>query len=144
MPGLSPHDRAHSRMLSYVVSVLSLMEIFSPQTDNGRCPCGTQFCYLCRASPWKSCTCQQWDDNRLFARAHEVVQAENPRRRVALNRVLGMAENLAGRHNCQHVDFRSLRGAHRCEMCRAEMPEFIYTCLDCHIHICRRCKQNRL
>lgn len=28
------------------------------------CRCATQFCYLC-ATPWKGCTCPQWEERRL-------------------------------------------------------------------------------
>jgi hypothetical protein len=29
-------------------------------------------------------------------------------------------------------------------MCHQRMPEFIYNCTQCHLQICRRCRQNRL
>lgn len=34
------------------------------------CRCKTQFCYLC-SSPWKTCQCPRWDEQRLVTRAEE-------------------------------------------------------------------------
>ncbi|KAK5164378.1 uncharacterized protein LTR77_010074 [Saxophila tyrrhenica] len=36
------------------------------------CTCRRQFCYLCGAR-WKTCRCAQWDEQRLYARAEEVI-----------------------------------------------------------------------
>ncbi|PBP18079.1 hypothetical protein BUE80_DR010964 [Diplocarpon rosae] len=33
-----------------------------------RCPCSAEFCYAC-GERWKTCQCDQWDENRLYARA---------------------------------------------------------------------------
>jgi hypothetical protein len=113
-----------------------------------RCLCRVHFCYLCQATPWKSCTCPQWDENRLMNRAAEAVNAQNGGARAArppaLRDVLGMAEQLAGRHNCQHTHFRSLPGSHECQMCHERMPEWVYDCQQCHLQVCRRCRRNRL
>ncbi|KAH7391264.1 hypothetical protein BKA64DRAFT_579085 [Cadophora sp. MPI-SDFR-AT-0126] len=112
------------------------------------CPCKTQFCYLCAAFPWKACECPQWDEDRLMERAQEVVEIQNRGNRVAgppaLNAVLTVAENIAGRHNCQHTRFVSQRGENQCSMCQDTMPEFIYSCVNCHTLLCRRCRRNRL
>ena len=35
------------------------------------CRCKRQFCYLC-AKPWKTCSCPQFDEQRLLLRAHEL------------------------------------------------------------------------
>lgn len=34
--------------------------------ERRRCRCGGEFCYLC-ARRWKSCSCSQWDENRLLS-----------------------------------------------------------------------------
>ncbi|OJA13081.1 hypothetical protein AZE42_12040 [Rhizopogon vesiculosus] len=39
------------------------------------CRCKTEFCYLCRAS-WKTCTCPQWDEDRLLAEAEHRADAQ--------------------------------------------------------------------
>jgi hypothetical protein len=42
-----------------------------------RCPCGAQFCYTC-GQKWHTCSCPQWDENRLYDRAAQIVE-RNPR-----------------------------------------------------------------
>ena len=37
-----------------------------------RCKCRHNFCYLCGVD-WKHCPCAQWDDERLEARAEQIV-----------------------------------------------------------------------
>ncbi|WPH02842.1 putative e3 ubiquitin-protein ligase ari4 [Acrodontium crateriforme] len=44
------------------------------------CPCGAQFCYVCGLK-WKTCSCDQWDENLLLARATQLVD-RNPRRQL--------------------------------------------------------------
>lgn len=44
------------------------------------CRCSTQFCYLC-TERWKTCTCPQWDEQRLVAAAEERVNLQIGRRR---------------------------------------------------------------
>ncbi|ORY58144.1 uncharacterized protein BCR38DRAFT_353683 [Pseudomassariella vexata] len=41
------------------------------------CRCGAQFCYVCGAE-WKTCQCQQWDENRLYTRAVAIDERDNP------------------------------------------------------------------
>jgi hypothetical protein len=36
------------------------------------CRCRAEFCYVC-AAPWKTCTCPQWDEQRLLADAQRRV-----------------------------------------------------------------------
>ncbi|KAE9368753.1 hypothetical protein N431DRAFT_63747 [Stipitochalara longipes BDJ] len=112
------------------------------------CLCRVHFCYLCQATPWKSCECPQWDDERLYDRAAEAVNAQNGGARAAqppaLLDIHRMADQLEGRHNCQHTHFRSLRGTHECQMCHESMPEWVYDCQQCHLQLCRRCRRNRL
>lgn len=47
-----------------------------------RCLCGAEFCYVCGAR-WKSCTCAQWEEPRLYARATQILQRNhNPRHQL--------------------------------------------------------------
>jgi len=83
-----------------------------------------------------------------MGRAAEAVNAQNGGARAAqrpvLRVVLQMAEQLAGRHNCQHTRFRSLPGNHECQMCHERMSEWVYDCRQCHLQVCRNCRRNRL
>ncbi|KAK1721081.1 IBR finger domain-containing protein [Colletotrichum lupini] len=111
------------------------------------CPCGAQFCYLC-GERWKTCTCAQWNEERLVARANAIVD----RRADALHldaaaraqRVEREAHNLVENHQCVHPTWRSRSGGFRCEECHDFLREFIYECAQCRIHACRRCRHNRL
>lgn len=40
------------------------------------CRCRTEFCYLCQKR-WKTCTCPQWDERRLYVAAEERVQLQH-------------------------------------------------------------------
>lgn len=42
-----------------------------------RCRCRHEFCYLC-GEVWKRCACDQWDPERLLARANQVVVKKKP------------------------------------------------------------------
>ncbi|KAH8696929.1 hypothetical protein GQ44DRAFT_665987 [Phaeosphaeriaceae sp. PMI808] len=42
-----------------------------------RCRCGGEFCYLC-AKPWKTCSCSQWDENRLLLNGRAVDAPAHP------------------------------------------------------------------
>ncbi|KAF8847452.1 hypothetical protein BDZ45DRAFT_636984 [Acephala macrosclerotiorum] len=109
------------------------------------CYCGAQFCYIC-ARRWKTCLCAQWNEERLLRRANQVVA----RRPVGANplqvraQVVAAAQNLRDRHNCEHESWQYIRGQHRCEECYQTLPSFIFECRQCHIQVCRRCRQNRL
>ena len=70
------------------------------------CRCKTEFCYLCTAR-WKTCTCTQWDEQRLLVAAAERVdlqyrpnwhrgpQRDNPQI-LALRRMVGPTPNSRG------------------------------------------------
>ncbi|KAI3323796.1 hypothetical protein HD806DRAFT_495616 [Xylariaceae sp. AK1471] len=126
------------------------------------CKCRAEFCYRC-GTPWKNCACAHWDERRLLDRAAEIydrgrnprdenldVAGVNPepvaaRRHTARQAGIGrIVENLRVNHECNHQQWRHLRGARRCEECRDMMPLFIYECEQCNIAACRRCKDNRL
>ena len=54
------------------ITYVSLIPNSSVNTDLNRCPCGSQFCYVC-ARRWTTCQCAQWNEDRLLARANQVV-----------------------------------------------------------------------
>ncbi|KAK1980906.1 IBR finger domain-containing protein [Colletotrichum cereale] len=111
------------------------------------CRCGAQFCYSC-GYQWKTCACDQWNEERLYARANALVDREpdahfmNPEGRA--RQVEREAQNLVINHQCTHNTWRSRSGAHRCEECHDRLPLFIYECARCRIRACRRCRFNRL
>ncbi|OLN81204.1 putative E3 ubiquitin-protein ligase ARI5 [Colletotrichum chlorophyti] len=111
------------------------------------CPCGAQFCYLC-GEPWKTCTCAQWNEERLYARANAVVNRDADAVRLDpvlhARRVETEARNLQQNHQCTHTTWRSRQGGFRCEECREHLPWYIYECTRCRIYACRRCRYNRL
>ncbi|RYC63074.1 hypothetical protein CHU98_g3131 [Xylaria longipes] len=123
------------------------------------CKCRAEFCYLC-AAQWKTCRCAQWEEHRLYERAEEIYdRAHNPRNEnvnirgvnhrpvapAARQRgIQNIMDNLRENHECDHYDWRSLRGRYECEECHDTMPEFIYECQQCNIMACRRCRYNRL
>lgn len=114
------------------------------------CPCGAQFCYVC-GQQWtnpKSCACPQWNEERLYSRAHVIVNRDpnaqfldDHRRAALLERA---RRNLVEHHECTHPSWASRSGSHRCEQCRDVLPIFIYECRRCRILACRRCRYNRM
>ncbi|KAK0761166.1 hypothetical protein N5P37_006112 [Trichoderma harzianum] len=111
------------------------------------CRCGAQFCYVCGAQ-WKTCRCDQWDENRLIDRANVLVDRDadgqqlGGARRAAL--VQRARNHLVRNHQCTHRNWTSRRGAFRCDECHEQMPDYIFECQNCSIHACRRCRFNRL
>ncbi|GAB1313329.1 hypothetical protein MFIFM68171_03539 [Madurella fahalii] len=109
------------------------------------CRCGYQFCYVC-GERWKTCGCQQWDEERLVTRANAIVDRNAARmgaqRRA--NLVERELQNLRANHQCRHRDWRSRGGRHRCEECHDYLPMYIYECTQCRVLACRRCRYNRL
>ncbi|EXF74349.1 IBR finger domain-containing protein [Colletotrichum fioriniae PJ7] len=80
------------------------------------CPCGSQFCYLCGLQ-WKTCTCEQWNEERLVARANVIVNREadamHLNAAVRAQRVEQEALNLVQNHQCAHNRWRSRSGSFR-------------------------------
>ncbi len=111
------------------------------------CRCGAQFCYICGAT-WKTCLCDQWNEERLLTRANAIVdrdvgarQLDDGRRATQLERE---RQNLIENHQCRHLDWRSRGGSHQCEECYDVLPRYIFECLQCRLMACRRCRYNRL
>ena len=112
-----------------------------------RCRCGAQFCYIC-GQQWKTCPCDQWQEDRLVARANQVVQREEPRlaadHPIRIELVEGAVIQLRERHNCTHRNWRYVRGEHQCEECFHRLPQYIFECRQCRIQACNRCRRTRL
>ncbi|EHA19664.1 hypothetical protein ASPNIDRAFT_179760 [Aspergillus niger ATCC 1015] len=115
------------------------------------CKCRAEFCYLCGLQ-WKTCECVVWAEERLVARAVEVVdrQAEAPLPpQVRQQRVRQMQEDLRHNHECEHPGrFRRLEGSRRrvfeCEFCGARHRNYILECRHCHIELCESCRRHRI
>ncbi|KAE9378173.1 hypothetical protein N431DRAFT_174373 [Stipitochalara longipes BDJ] len=109
------------------------------------CTCRAEFCYVC-GRRWRTCDCAQWNEDRLLARANQVVA----RRPATVNspeqeaRVAAVVQNLRDRHNCDHETWQYVRGRHQCEECRDTLPSYIFECQQCNIQACNRCRRNRL
>jgi len=125
---------------------------------NCSCPCSAQF--WCLALLLLSCslltstvisaasagrTYDQWNEDRLMARANQVIARDRPQGGVARERQVDQAvANLRERHNCTHGNWRYVPGSHRCEECYYQLPHYIFECRQCRILACQRCKMNRL
>jgi len=101
------------------------------------CRCSNDFCYLCGA-PWKSCSCEQWDEARLTDRTAQVAAREGRRGDEAQVR-----HELITRHDCEHDRYRGVAGG-RCDECNDVLPVFLYRCTRCGLELCRRCRHNRM
>ncbi|ELR05191.1 hypothetical protein VC83_01825 [Pseudogymnoascus destructans] len=112
------------------------------------CRCGTEFCYLCGLR-WKSCTCAQWDEHRLIEHANVIVARQPETRGLRLRERFEAfkrtIQNLRENHECQHLDWRYVRGPGYCEICGQLMTtRFIQECKECYIWACKRCRKHRL
>jgi hypothetical protein len=78
-------------------------EFMRVTADFQRCHCSAQFCYIC-GERWKTCTCAQWNEDRLIARANQVVARQpvrvDPPQQAA--RIAAVVQNLRDRHNSDH------------------------------------------
>ena len=104
------------------------------------CRCRYQFCYLCRAQ-WKTCACEQWDENRLLVAAEDRVQRRQaqapanvnanpePRRNAPApmfrQLVEREAERLRTNHDCTHR-WQYVARPGRCEGCGDYLRIFLY------------------
>jgi hypothetical protein len=127
------------------ITYVSLIAVSGVNTDLNRCPCRAEFCYIC-AQRWKTCRCEQWNEDRLYARANQVVarqlvRADLPQQNA---RVAAVVENLRTRHNCDHEQWRYVRGQAQCEECYHTLPSYIFECQQCNTQACNRCRRNRL
>ena len=104
------------------------------------CRCRAQFCYLC-AVPWKSCTCPQWEENRLIATAELRVQNQFGARAVEMRaaapaqfeqRVRRAAEILREDHHCDQHNWKYRPGGGRCEECHYMLSNFLLVSVLTH------------
>lgn len=113
-------------------------------TPCSSCICKSEFCYEC-GQKWKECGCAQWIVGNLLARAEQIVRRDDPADAVDVQqRVQHVAIGLREGHECAHLSWSTIRGQHRCEECRHELPKFINRCRVCHLQACNRCRLNRL
>lgn len=105
---------------------------------------GFEFCYVCAASPWKSCACPEWEEELLLERATEIVLRENPNAGASRhNLVRQAADMLVANHDCDHQRFRWIPGEFECDECHLKYNRFIYRCRQCRVQFCWRCRHNR-
>ncbi|KAK3328727.1 hypothetical protein B0H66DRAFT_519 [Apodospora peruviana] len=111
------------------------------------CPCQAEFCYVC-GKKWKTCRCEQFDQDRLLERAEAVVDRRRDAQRIPdvqrENLVRREMEHLRANHQCEHARWRSRGGRHQCEECHDTLPNYILECTQCRLMACRRCRYNRL
>ena len=104
------------------------------------CRCGAEFCYTC-STKWKNCQCALWDEARLLGEANAIVGLGGVGR---AGRVAQVAQQLRERHECDHeYNWTTRGGAHRCELCRNRVPNFILQCPGCGLQACVACRNNR-
>ncbi|KAM3079643.1 hypothetical protein ACMFMG_006056 [Clarireedia jacksonii] len=109
------------------------------------CRCSAQFCYNC-GERWKTCTCEQWHEPRLLARANLIVDREQlPGEQMVRNaQVAAQVEDLRENHDCRHVQWDRIQGRHECEECHDTLQQYILRCRHCHIQACNNCRRHRL
>lgn len=114
------------------------------------CICKTEFCYLC-AELWKTCRCEQWNEERLLERAE--VMVDEGRAGPANNnlnheqQIAQAADHLREHHECVHERFKGVRQEgmdYQCEVCSGEYKTWIYQCRQCWMFICNTCRHNRM
>ncbi|KAI0735373.1 hypothetical protein C8Q76DRAFT_712045 [Earliella scabrosa] len=115
------------------------------------CRCRHQFCYLCTAT-WKTCRCDQWDEDRLVHAAQDRVERQQrvqvagagPAVRPAEYRRVVEQEvaRLRNNHDCVHR-WRYVSGGGNCDGCGHYLRLFLFNCTGCQIWACARCRRNR-
>jgi IBR domain, a half RING-finger domain len=94
------------------------------------CRCRTSFCYLC-AALWKTCTCRQWDDDRIeYAAEQRVVNQFGERAMHAApdifaERVQQRIAELRINHDCDDHRWRYRHGGGYCNECEDHLPMFM-------------------
>lgn len=53
-------------------------------------------------------------------------------------------QNLRENHECEHSNWRWVKGRHKCEECYHTLPQYIFECGQCQLQACNRCRRNRL
>ncbi|KAI0670091.1 hypothetical protein C8Q78DRAFT_1093558 [Trametes maxima] len=113
------------------------------------CRCRHEFCYLCTAR-WKTCSCTQWDEDRLITAARDRVQRQGVRAPARggnveefRQRVAREAERLRVDHECAHR-WVYVSNPGRCDGCGHYLRLFLFNCRWCALWACARCKHNRV
>ncbi|KAK3900034.1 IBR finger domain-protein [Staphylotrichum tortipilum] len=110
------------------------------------CICRAEFCYECGLR-WKTCRCEQWEEERLYVQAGEIVDRaarvpmDAARRERLVQREM---RNQRRHHECVDHDWSTLYGEYSCQTCHDDLPQYIYECETCRILACRRCRYHRL
>ncbi|KXN85220.1 hypothetical protein AN958_11495 [Leucoagaricus sp. SymC.cos] len=113
------------------------------------CYCGYEFCYEC-AARWKTCGCEQWQEERLYATAaarmeRELGEQARVQRPVEFQReVQAFAQNLRVNHECYPTHRWRGHGPGMCEECGMWMPVYLRMCKECRLTVCKRCSYNRI
>jgi len=94
------------------------------------CHCGYRFCYMC-AARWKTCGCEQWEEQRLYDTAEGRLrrelgeQAREQRPEQWRRQVHAFAEELRFNHECYPTHRWRGHGPGTCEECGSYMPIFL-------------------
>lgn len=134
------------RLWRYLLtSVVAVLAVHNSGTPPFLCQCYPTDIesYVC-GERWKTCPCDQWNEDRLVARANQVVARDLPRAGEVREQQVNQAiEHLRNRHNCDHTNWRYVPGPHQCEECYHNLPHYIFECRQCRILACNRCRRNR-
>ncbi|CAN0130475.1 unnamed protein product [Discosporangium mesarthrocarpum] len=113
------------------------------------CICKHEFCYLC-AETWKTCTCQRWDEHRLYdnARLH-VLRAERRPEGQGGNReahIQARMRELILHDDCEHWwSYKKPPRADECMNCGFFLYVYCYECqAGCAHVVCFRCRFHRM
>jgi hypothetical protein len=64
---------------------------------------------------------------------------------IRVDRVAAMVNELRNNHECDHRHgWTNRRGGGRCEVCHHFLPLYLFTCRQCQLMACNRCRHNRL
>ncbi|KAJ1328857.1 hypothetical protein MN608_05586 [Microdochium nivale] len=137
-------------------------------TRDYSCRCRFEFCYLC-AAQWKTCTCNEWDENRLRDRARQILardeydsesessldsytdsddgqghdRGQGGVIRRNLSRFAAVMANLVNHGGCRHGAWLDSGDWLICEVCDRQRPWQILECARCGILACRDCRYHR-
>lgn len=78
------------------------------------------------------------------AETHIVPTMSAAARRVRDLRIAEAVAHLRENHECEHDEWRGVRGAHHCKECFHMLPQYIFECRQCRLQACNRCRRNRL
>ncbi len=88
---------------------------------------------------WKNCSCALFDDDRLLARAEQIVDRDGPRARGEARdaEVREVARAVEANHACTHPSTLQVRqGNLRCEACREVQDIYVNECPTCRLREC--------